>query len=230
MPYLVIDSDRAIVSGGILPTQTTADTLAATVNTWTAHQGDVTGAAFHANTEPGWYLTAAGVTVQEAPITSLQSLQNVMTEAHQYLMDLQDDLHDEGSARPWAEVVIVHNYFARVHQSNYRIVKENPQTLTDAVRTRYAQALLAGPQASSVRLTVSALFDAIIDPAQTLGTVQGVTYVNPTSGAQLTIAATMDMTSVPLRKVWGLGDILAPLIVSEAQLVSGLWTEAITTA
>ena len=149
MPYLVIDADQAIVSGGILPTQTTADTLAATVNTWTAHQGDVTGAAFHANTEPGWYLTAAGVTVQEAPITSLQSLQNVMTEAHQYLMDLQDDLHDEGSARPWAEVVIVHNYFARVHQSNYRIVKENPQTLTDAVRTTYAQALLAGPQDGS---------------------------------------------------------------------------------
>ena len=229
MPYFVIDTDRAIVSGGILPSQTAADTLAATVNDWTAHQGDVTGGNFHANAAPGWFLTTAGVTVAEQPITLLQALKNVMSEAHHYLMILQDELHAEGSARPWTEVVTVHNYFARVHQSNYRIVKENPQMppLTVAQRTAYATALLAGPQdGSGARLTVSSLFDALIASSTLLGVVQGVTYVNPTSGAQLTIATSLSDTDS--RRDWGLGEAGSPLVVSEAQLVSGLWVEAIT--
>ena len=48
MPYIVIDSDRAIVLGGILPTQAAANTLAATESDWTAHPSEVTGTNFNA--------------------------------------------------------------------------------------------------------------------------------------------------------------------------------------
>ena len=223
MPYLVIDADRAIVSGGIVATQTAADTLAATDSAWTAHQGDVTGASFHANTEPGWFLTTAGATVSALPLSPLQELKNTMNEAHHYLVALQADLHHEGSGRPWAEVAEVHDYCARVHQSNFRIVKENPQDLTTAKRTAYAEGLLAGPQnAANERLTTSELFNAIV-----LGTLngQGITYVNPGTAAQLTIAATYIATGD--RAIWGLGAVADTLVVTEVQLVSGLWTEGI---
>ena len=227
MPYLVIDADRAIVSGGLLATQTAADTLAATDSAWTAHQGDVTGANFHANTEPGWFLTAAGATVSALPLSALQELKNAMNVAHHYVVGLQADLHHEGSGRPWTEVVKVHDYFARVHQSNFQIVHENPNNLTVAQRTVYATALLAGPQASpNVRLTVSELFNAIIDPTYSVGDFQGVTYVNPTDGSQLTIDESQ--SDVGLRSGFGLGSVAAPLVVTEAQLISGLWTEGIT--
>ena len=226
MPYLVIDADRTIVSGGIVATQTAADTLAATDSDWTAHSGDVTGTNFHANAAPGWFLTTAGVTVAELPITALQTLKGVMSEAHHYLIELQEHLHIEGSGRPWSEVIIVHDYLARVHQSNYRIVKENPKPWSVADRTRYATALMAGPQdASHVLLSVSGLFNAIINPDQTLN-AQGVTYVDPDNGNQITIAASMLAGSI--REGWGLGTVADPLMVSEAQLISGLWTEGIT--
>ena len=84
MPYLVIDADRAIVSGGLLATQTAADTLAATDSGWTAHQGDVTGASFHADAEPGWFLNTAGVTVSALPISALQELKIAMNVAHYF--------------------------------------------------------------------------------------------------------------------------------------------------
>ena len=149
MPYLVIDADRVIVSGGILGTQTAADTLAATESAWTAHQGDVTGASFHANAEPGWFLTTAGVTVAVLPLSALQELKNTMNEAHHYTVQLQADLHHEGSGRLWEEVVKVHDYFARTHQSHFQIVHENPNSLSVADRTAYAIALLAGPPGRS---------------------------------------------------------------------------------
>ena len=226
MPYLVIDADRAIVSGGIVATQTAADTLAATDSAWTAHQGDVTGASFHANAEPGWFLTTAGVTVGALPLTPLRELKNLMSEAHHYLVELQAGLHHEGSGRPWVEVVKVHDYMARVHQSNFRIVSENPQLLTVVQRTAYAVALLAGPQISqNTRYTPSELFDAITSILALGG--QGVTYVNPTSAAQLTISESISMGQD--RTTWGLGTNDSPLVVTEAQLVSGLWTEGITT-
>ena len=225
MPYLVIDADRAIVSGGIVATQTAADTLAATDSAWTAHQGDVTGASFHANAEPGWFLTTAGATVSALPLTPLRALKNLMSEAHHYLVELQAGLHHEGSGRPWEEVVKVHDYMARVHQSNFRLVSENPHSLTVVQRTAYAKALLAGPQsATDVRYTLSELFTAISSLVPLGG--QGVTYVNPTSAAQLTIDNpwTWDRTATD----WGLGTNASPLVVTEAQLVSGLWTEGIT--
>ena len=224
MPYLVIDADRAIVSGGIVATQTAADTLAATDSAWTAHQGDVTGASFHANTEPGWFLTTAGATVSALPLSPLQELKNVMSEAHHYLVGLQADLHHEGSGRPWVEVAEVHDYCARVHQSNFRIVKENPQDLTIAKRKAYAEGLMAGPQNAALeRVTASELFNAIV-----LGTLtgQGITYVNPEDAAQLTIAASYAATSDRAR--WGLGAETETLVVTEVQLISGLWTEGIT--
>ena len=209
-----------------MATQTAADTLAATNSTWTAHQGDVTDPNFHANAAPGWFLTTAGVTVQELPPTALQTLQNVMSEAHNYLIELQEHLHIEGSGRPWSEVILVHDYLARVHQSNYRLVKDNPQPRTVAERTRYATALMAGPQdASHVLLSVSGLFDAIIDPGHTLNG-QGVTYVDPETGNQITIADSQGLAGE--RERWGLGTVDDPLVVSEAQLISGLWTEGIT--
>ena len=226
MPYIVIDSDRAIVLGGILPTQAAANTLAATESDWTAHPSEVTGTNFNANTQPGWFLTTAGVTVGELPLTALQELKNVMNQAHHYLVELQEQLHIEGSGRPWSEVIQVHDYLARVHQTNYRIVKDNPQSMSVADRNRYATALLAGPQdAAHVLLTVFGVFDAIIHPDVSLN-VQGVTYVNPETGDQITIHASQGMEDV--RERWGLGTITAPLAISESQLISGLWTEGIT--
>ena len=227
MPYLVIDADRAIVSGGIVGTQAAADTLALTNSDWTAHQGDVTGASFNADTEPGWFLTTAGATVSALPLTPLRELKNVMLEAHHYLVALQAGLHHEGSGRPWEEVVIVHNYCARVHQSNFRIVKDNPQGLTVAKRTAYAKGLMAGPQSAApkVRLTLSELFNAITNPSQTLNG-QGVTYVNPGTAAQITIADSQGMTDD--RDTWGLGALNETLVVTEVQLISGFWTEGIT--
>ena len=226
MPYIVIDSDRAIVLGGILPTQAAANTLAATESDWTAHPSEVTGTNFNANTEPGWFLTTAGVTVGELPLTALQELKNVMNQAHHYLVELQEQLHIEGSGRPWSEVIQVHDYLARVHQTNYRIVHDNPQSMSVADRNRYATALLAGPQdASHVLLTVFGVFDAIIDPIVSLNP-QGVTYVDPETGNQLTIHNSQLMVGDRTR--WGLGTIAAPLAISESQLISGLWTEGIT--
>ena len=226
MPYLVIDADRAIVSGGIVAAQTAADTLAATNSEWTAHQGDVTDPAFHANAEPGWFLTAAGVTVLELPLTALEELKVEMSAAHHYMIALQEQLHIEGNGRSWEEVTIVHNYFARVHQSNFRIVKDNIPNFTIAERRKYAVELVAGPQnAALVRLSIPELFDAIIDPSQTLNG-QGVTYVNPATGLQITVALSMALSSQ--RSDWGLGTDTDPLVISEAQLVSGLWTETIT--
>ena len=212
----------------MVATQTAADTLAATNSEWTAHQGDVTDPAFHANAEPGWFLTTAGVTVLELPLTPLQGLKNVMNEAHHYLIELQEQLHIEGSARLWSEVVMVHDYFARMHQSNYTIVRTNPLPLSVVNRTRYATALLAGPQdGSDVRLTISELFDAIVATGTALGTDQGVTYVNPVTGVQVTIAVSLGAAQT--RAQWGLGSSTAPMEVTEAQLVSGQWTEGITT-
>ena len=209
-----------------MATQTAADTLAATNSEWTAHQGDVTDPAFHANAEPGWFLTSAGVTVREFPLTPLQELKNIMSEAHHYVIELQEQLHIEGSGRPWSEVVIVHDYFARVHQSNYTIVRTNPGPLSVADRTRYATALLAGPQdGSNVRLTISELFDAIVATGTALGTDQGATYVNPLTGVHVAIAASL--STADTRAAWGLGSSGTPMVVTEAQLVSGLWTEDI---
>ena len=228
MPYLVIDADRVIVSGGILGTQTAADTLAATDSGWTAHQGDVTGASFHANAEPGWFLTTASVTVAALPLTALRELKIAMSEAHHYLVGLQAGLHHEGSGRPWEEVVLVHDFCARVHQSNFRIVSDNPQSLTVAKRTAYAKGLIAGPQkALNVRYTLSELFNAIANPGTAL-TGQGVTYVNPETGAQITIENAHLESGT--RASWGLGTAVVgeELVVTEVQLISGLWTEGIT--
>ena len=223
MPYLVIDADRAIVSGGIVGTQAAADTLALTNSDWTAHQGDVTGASFNADTEPGWFLTTAGATVSALALTPLRELKNVMSQAHHYLVELQAGMHHEGSGRPWIEVVKVHDFCARVHQSNFRIVKDNPQSLTVAKRTAYAKGLLAGPQKSAnVRYTLSELFNAI-EGALLNGA--GVTYVNPTNGEQITIEASIGFDQQ--REAWGLGTADAPLVVTEVQLISGLWTEGI---
>ena len=227
MPYLVIDTDLRIVSGGLLATQAAATALAATDSDWTAHQGDVTGSNFHADTEPGWFLTTAGVTVSALPISALQELKNAMNVAHHYVVALQADLHHEGSGRPWTEVVKVHNYFARVHQSNFTIVHTNPNDLSVAQRKAYAIALLAGPQdGADGRLTLYDLFNLINASTHPLTDEVGVTYVNPADGVQLTIELSLD--PLQSRTNRGLGSDTSPMTVTEAQLISGLWTEGIT--
>ena len=236
MPYLVIDADRAIVSGGIVATQTAADTLAATDSEWTAHQGDVTDPAFHANAEPGWFLTTAGVTVQELPFTPLQELQNAMRRAHDHLIATWNALHEESASHPWVEVTLVHDYYARIHPSNYRILEENPNGLTMAERLRYAENLLDGPLkqggTAGQKPTIPELFAdlvtamAITDLALN---AQGVTYVTPSSGTVLTPQASLVKSS---RESEGLGsadpNLGYQLSVTDIQLASGNWIDALT--
>ena len=187
----------------------------------------MTGSDFHANAEPGWFLTTAGATVSALPLSALQELKIAMNVAHHYVVELQAGLHHEGSGRPWTEVVEVHDYFARLHQSNFQIVHENPNSLTVAARKVYAIALLAGPtDGLNTRLTLSELFNEISNATTALGTDQGVTYVNPADGAQLSIADSLHPTND--RENRGLGSSGSPLTVTEAQLISGLWTEGIT--
>ena len=233
MPYLVIDADRAIVSGGIVATQTAADTLAATDSAWTAHQGDVTDPAFHANAEPGWFLTTAGVTVGELPLTSLQELKTALRLAHEYLIATWDALHAESASHPWAEVTTVHDYYARMHPSNYRIVKENPNSLSDADLLRYAKNLLDGPlkNGTTIKATIPELFAEIVTALPlpgALGVIQGVTYVDPAAGTVLSVVGSLDPStreSAGLGVAHGAGYALA---VTDIQLASGNWINDLT--
>ena len=236
MPYLVIDSDRIIVSGGILPSQAAANTLAATESAWTAHQGDVTDPAFHANAEPGWFLTTAGVTVGELPLTSIQELQAAMRLAHAYLIATWNALHEESASHPWAEVTLVHDYFARIHPSNYRILKENPNSLTMAERIRYAKNLLDGPLkeggTAAQKPTIPELFADLITALAITDlalNAQGVTYVAPASGAVLTPQASLVKAD---RASAGLGAAVTnvgyQLSVTDIQLASGDWIDTLT--
>ena len=234
MPYLVIDTDRAIVSGGIVATQTAADTLAATESAWTAHQGDVTDPAFHANAEPGWFLTTAGVTVVALPLTSLQELKTAMWRAHEYLIATWNALHAESASHPWAEVTTVHDYYARIHPSNFRIVKENPNSLSDADLLRYAENLLDGPlkNGSAIKATIPELFAEIVTalPLPTSLSPQGVTYVDPAAGTVLSAAGSLVEVD---RASAGLGRVPAAaagyeLAVTDIQLASGDWINDLT--
>ena len=232
MPYLVIDADRAIVSGGIVATQTAADTLAATDSAWTAHQGDVTGTDFHANAEPGWFLTTAGVTVGELPLTSLQELKNAMRLAHEYLIATWDALHAESASHPWAEVTTVHDYYARIHPSNYRIVKENPNSLSNADLLRYAENLLDGPlkNGTTIKATIPELFAEIVTalPLPTSLNAQGITYVDPAAG---TILSVVDSLVPSTRESAGLGIVTGSgyvFAVTDIQLASGDWINDLT--
>ena len=216
-----------------MATQTAADTLAATDSAWTAHQGDVTGTDFHANAEPGWFLTTAGVTVGELPLTSLQELKNAMRLAHEYLIATWDALHTESASHPWAEVTTVHDYYARIHPSNYRIVKENPNSLSNADLLRYAENLLDGPlkNGTTIKATIPELFAEIVTalPLPTSLNSQGVTYVDPAAGTILSVVGSL----VPLaRKNAGLGnnDISSgyQFMVSDIQLASGDWINDLT--
>ena len=233
MPYLVIDADRAIVSGGIVATQTAADTLAATDSAWTAHQGDVTDPAFNANAEPGWFLTTAGVTVGELPFTSLQELKNALWRAHDYLIATWNALHAESASHPWAEVTTVHDYYARIHPSNYRIVKENPNSLSDADLLRYAENLLDGPlkNGTTIKATIPELFAEIVTALPLPGALgaQGVTYVDPAAGTVLSVVGSLVPST---RESAGLGSASPgagyALTVTDIQLASGNWINDLT--
>ena len=227
MPYIVYDTDRSIIPGGIHDTQAKANTKASANSDWTAYSGEITNANFPGSTEPGWIITAAGVIVREIPPTTLEELKISLRLAHDHLLDLWDQLNHEAAAHPWAEVTKVHDYFARIHPSNLQIVKVNliPIPLTPAKIKKYVDELSNGPQDGSGNvLSIPALFSAIAS-ATAVGVVQGVTYVDALTGDH---KSPVDSLKYETRENMGLGVTGAPLNVTEAELASGNWIELLT--
>ena len=228
MPYIVYETaTREVVSAGIKATSAAAATLAATDADWSAYASEVTGNDFDPNAEPGWFLTTAGKIVREIPVPPIDLTKNAAWAAHYYLSDLWEQLHAEAAGHPWAEVIRVHDFFVIVHKSNFRIVSENPNSLSAAKREAYLQALPDGPKdASGNRMAIPALFATIVAVTDTeLGTNQGITYVNPVDANHWTIAQALSTLN---RSNAGLGSTSDTFLVTEAQLASGTWIDAIT--
>ena len=225
MPYIVYETaTREVVSAGIKATSAAAATLAATDADWSAYASEVTGNDFDPNAEPGWFLTTAGKIVREIPVAPIELTKAAAWAAHDYLSDLWEQLHAEGAGHPWAEVVLVHDFFVIVHKSNFRIVSENPNSLSAAVREAYLRALPDGPvDATGARETISSLFAQVV--ANPVGTAQGITFVNPSSAVQLTMTQALN---TQLREAIGLGPTTGTFSVTEAQLASGTWIDSIT--
>ena len=227
MPYIVYETDgRQIIPYGIHGTQAEANTKAAENADWSAYVGEVTGDDWNHNAQPGWFITTAGAVVLEIPPPPLALLKNAMWSAHLHLISVWEMLHSEGAGHLWAEVVQVHDFCRLIHQSNFRIVSQNPNNKTYAELTTYAEALTHGPQDGSGNgLTMSQLFGEIITNIADVGDVQGFSYVNPDNGNQVTILDGMDST---LRTNAGLGSTGTPFAVTETDLASGGWIEGLT--
>ena len=227
MPYIVYDTDRSIIPGGIHDTQAEANTKASASSDWTAYNGEIADADFPISTEPGWIITTAGDIVREIPPTTLEELKVSLRLAHEHLLDLWDQLNHEAAAHPWAEVTKVHDYFARIHPSNYQIVKVNTLGRTDAEIKKYADELVNGPQDGSGNvLSIPLLFSAIATAAD-VGMQQGLSYVSVITGLHVSITGSLKPL---LRANMDLG-AEAPgiaLNVSEAELASGNWIELLT--
>ena len=164
--------------------------------------------------------------VLEIPPSSVEVLKLAMWSAHLHLIDVWEKLHSEGAGHLWAEVVQVHDFCRLIHQSNFRIVSQNPNNKTDAELTTYAEALVAGPQDGSGNgLTISQLFGEIITNIALVGTTQGFTYASPDNGNQLTIAAALVGS---IRTTFGLGSDAAHFAVTETDLASGGWIDNLT--
>ena len=227
MPYIVYDTDRSIIPGGIHDTQAEANTKASANSDWTAYNGEIADADFPISTEPGWIITTAGDIVREIPPTTLEELKISLRLAHEHLLDLWDQLNHEAAAHPWAEVTKVHDYFSRIHPSNLQIVKVNliPTPLTKVKIKKYVDELVKGPQDGNGNvLSIPALFSAIAT-ATAVGVVQGVTYVDTITGLHLSPSSSLNYDK---RGNMGLGVTGAPLNVAEAELASGNWIELLT--
>ena len=218
--WIVYNADRLIV--GVFGTAASA---AASVNAGTgltATAGLTTAAALAA--QPGQFYLVNGTITYDKPQTDLEILKTRVWEVHAHLLDLWGLLQIEAAAHPWGEMVKVHDYFARIHPTLFFLLKTNGPGRTLAQRLVYATAMLAGPQQSGLALIAPVLF-ATVAAQDNVGTVQGVSYVNPLTDAHLTIAASLVVSS---RLGWGLGSVDAPLVVTEQQLSSGGWINTIT--
>ena len=227
MPYIVYDTDRSIIPGGIHDTQAEANSKAAANGNWTAYNGEIAYSDFPHDVEPGWIITGDGDIVRETPPTALEELKISLRLAHEHLLSLWDQLNHEAAAHPWAEVTKVHDYFSRIHPSNLQIVKVNliPTPLTPVQIKKYVDELVKGPQDGNGNvLSIPALFSAIATMLD-VGVVQGITYVNAKTGNQLSPVQSLDYSK---REDMGLGVTGAPLNVAEAELASGNWIELLT--
>ena len=218
--WIVYNADRLIV--GVFGTAASA---AASVNAGTgltATAGLTTAAALGA--QPGQFYLLDGTITYDKPQTDLEILKTRVWEVHAHLLNLWGLLQIEAAAHPWGEMVKVHDYFARIHPTLFLLLKTNVPGRTLAQRLVYSTAMLAGPQQSGLALIAPVLFATVAAQAS-VGTAQGVSYVNPLSDAHLTIAASLDEGN---RETWGLGSTAAPLVVTEQQLSSGGWINTIS--
>ena len=218
--WIVYNAARLIV--GVFGAAASA---AASVNAGTgltATAGLTTAAALGA--QPGQFYLVNGTVTFDKPQTDLEILKTRVWEVHAHLLDLWGLLQIEAAAHPWGEMVKVHDYFARIHPSLFHLLKTNATGRTLAQRLVYATAMLAGPQQSGSALTAPVLF-ALVAAQVSVGTAQGVSYVNPLTDAHLTIAASLNEGH---REQWGFGATTSPLVVTEQQLSSGGWINTIT--
>ena len=177
--------------------------------------------------QPGQYYLADGTVAFDFPLSALAILKQTVWTAHAHLQHVWEQIQIEGAAHPWAELIKVHNYLAKVHPSLFTIVKTNAATRTAVERTAFCAAIPNGPQDGSGNvLSIGALFQAISGAAD-VGTQQGVVYVDPnTPYAHVSIAASLNETK---RMVWGLGSSSGTaFVVTEQELASGNWIDTIT--
>ena len=218
--WIVYNAERLIV--GVFGTAASA---AARVNAGTgltATAGLTTAAALDA--QPYQFYLLDGTITYDKPQTDLELLKSKVWQVHAHLLDLWGQLQIEAAAHPWGEMVKVHDYFARIHPSLFHLLKTNATGRTLAQRLVYATAMLAGPQQSGLALIAPVLF-ATVAAQTSVGTAQGVSYVNPLTDAHLTIAASLHEGH---REQWGFGSVDHPLVVTEQQLSSGGWINTIT--
>ena len=219
--WIVYDADRLIV--GVFGTAADAAAWVAAGTGLTATAGLTSASALAA--QPGqFYLTNRKIT-SDKPLSDVEELQQRVWQVHAHLINLWGLLQIEAAAHPWSEMIKVHDYFARIHPSLYHLLKTNVPMRTLAQRLVYATAMLAGPQHSGSAIIPPVLF-ATVAAATPVGVAQGVTYVNPVTDAQLSIAASL--SPFDRENAWGLGSTTNPLVVTEQQLASGGWINSIT--
>ena len=214
-------ADRLIV--GVFGTAADAAARVSAGTGLVATAGLTTAAALEA--QPGQYYLADGTLAFDLPLTDLDKLKRAARRAHAHLRHLWEELQVEGAAHPWAEMVKVHDYLARVHPSLFTLVKTDEYSPEPSVqRTTLCDAILDGPQALGSALSIPVLFSTIA-AADAVGTAQGVIYVNPFTDAHVSIATSLQAIT---RESWKLGSATAPLVVTEQQLASGDWADTIT--
>ena len=216
-------ADRLIV--GVFGTAADAAAWVAAGTGLRATAGLTTAAALEA--QPGQYYLADGTVAFDFPLTALAILKQTVWTAHAHLQHVWEQIQIEGAAHPWAELIRVHNYLAKIHPSLFAIVKTNVAMRSFVERTAFCASIPNGPQDGSGNvLSIGALFQAITNAAD-MGTQQGVVYVNPNAPyAHVSIA---DSLSTTKRYLWGLGATTGPAFaVTEQELASGDWINTIT--